>query len=74
MRVGVCRNLRQVGNAEDLKCGTQRPQFPADNVSDPAANARIDQMAEMLAKLMEDKEGEPAPKRKGRPPNAQAAA
>jgi hypothetical protein len=36
-----------------------------------AANARIDQMAEMLAKLMEDKE---TPKRgPGRPPKEQAA-
>jgi hypothetical protein len=35
-----------------------------------AANARIDQMAEMLAKLMEDKE---TPKR-GRPPKEQAVA
>jgi outer membrane murein-binding lipoprotein Lpp len=37
-----------------------------------AANARIDQMAEMLAKLMEDKE---TPKRgPGRPPKEQAVA
>lgn len=33
-----------------------------------AANARIDQMAEMLAKLMEEREDDP-PKRRGRPPN-----
>ncbi len=33
-----------------------------------AANARIDQMAEMVAKLMEDRED--IPKRRGRPPNA----
>ena len=40
-----------------------------------AANARIDQMAEMLAKLMEkDEEKEDAPKRRGRPPKEQAAA
>jgi hypothetical protein len=38
-----------------------------------AANARIDQMAEMMAKLMEDKEIEP-PKRRGRPPKSEQAA
>lgn len=32
-----------------------------------AANARIDQMAEMMAKLMEDREADPAPKKRGRP-------
>lgn len=39
-----------------------------------AANSRIDEMAAMMAKLMEDRETEP--KRRGRPPNAdkQAAA
>ena len=37
-----------------------------------AANARIDQMAEMLAKLMQDSED--APKRRGRPPKSEEAA
>jgi hypothetical protein len=38
-----------------------------------AANARIDQMAEMLAKLMEEKEEAPVKRGPGRPPKAEAA-
>ena len=37
-----------------------------------AANARIDQMAEMVAKLMEERED--APKRRGRPPKSEEVA
>jgi hypothetical protein len=40
-----------------------------------AANARIDQMAEMMAKLMEDKQpSEEPPKRRGRPPKLEQSA
>lgn len=38
-----------------------------------AANNRIDEMAEMLAKLMSEKEEQPAKRGPGRPPKAEAA-
>ncbi len=42
MRIGVGRDLRQVGDAQDLKRGAQRPQLAPDDVGYPTANARID--------------------------------
>jgi hypothetical protein len=49
-------------------------QMEAKDEQLAAANARIDQMAEMLAKFMEEKGGDPPKRGPGRPPKTEQAA
>jgi hypothetical protein len=49
-------------------------QMEAKDEQLAAANARIDQMAEMLAKFMEEKGSEPPKRGPGRPPKTEQAA
>ncbi len=49
VRVGVCRNLRQVRDAEHLERGAEDAQLPSHDVGDPPADAGVD--------LVEDQAG-----------------
>ena len=49
VRIGVRRNLRQVRDAQHLKCRAEHPQLPADDIRDAPADAGVD--------LVEDQSG-----------------